>query len=260
MGWAVRAGRAGTVPGVIEKLEIPTADGTADAELAHSGQRRPGVLFFPDAFGLRPQITAMIERLAGYGYTVLAPNMFYRAGRAPIWDIPDLSVPETRKAFMEQIQPVRNQLTPERTLADIGSYLDFLHNHPATAAGRVGVTGYCMGGRNALRAAGTFGDQIGAVGAFHAGRLTGDEPDAPIHVVDGIRGEVLLGYADNDASATPEQIQAFDDALRAAGVRFTSSVYPDAPHGYTMADTAMYQKEGEERHWRELKDLLQRAL
>lgn len=244
---------------MIKDVEIRTPDGTADAYLAHPDGRHPGVLLLPDAFGLRPQIASMTERLSEAGYTVLAPNLFYRAGRAPLWDMPDLQVPEVRQAFFARLEPVRKQLTPDGVLADLGSYLDFLQENPATAPGPVAIVGYCMGGRYALRAAGVFGERVAAVAAFHAGQLVGDNPDAPIHVVDGIRGEVLLAYADNDASASPEHVETFDNALAAASVRYSSAVYPGAPHGYTMADTAMHHPEGEQRHWRELFALLNRV-
>lgn len=245
---------------MLENVDVRTADGVADATLARPDDgRHPGVLLVPDAFGLRPRIVEMAERIAEQGYVVLAPNIFYRSGRAPLFELPDLSVPENRASFFAELEPVRTQLTPQRGLADIDSYLAFLAAHAHAEPGPVGVTGYCMGGRLALRAAGAFGERIAAIGAFHASRLT-DGEDAPIHTVGGIRAEVLLAYADDDPGAQPAQIAALDEALAVAQVRATSVVYPGAPHGYTMSDTAMYQAEGEQRHWRDLFDLFARTL
>lgn len=245
---------------MLENIDVRTADGVADSYLARPDDgRHPGVLLIPDAFGLRPRIAEMAEHIAEQGYTVLAPNIFYRSGRSPLFEMPDLTVPENRAPFFALLGPIRAQLTPAGALADIDSYLTFLSADPHTEPGPVGVTGYCMGGRLALRAAGAFGDRIGAVGVFHAARLT-EEDDAPVNTVGGIRGEVLLGYADNDEGAQPHHIAALDKALADAGVRATSAVYPDAPHGYTMTDTAMYHAESEQRHWRELFDLLSRTL
>ena len=247
-------------PPVLQNIDVRTADGIADSYLAHPDDgRHPAVLLISDAFGLRPRIAEMAERIADQGYTVLAPNIFYRNGRAPLFEMPDLSVPENRAPFFARLGPLRAELTPDRALADIDSYLTFLSADPHTEPGPAGVTGYCMGGRLALRAAGAFGDRIGAVGVFHAGRLT-EEDDAPIHTVGGIRAEVLLAYADNDEGAQPHHIAALDTALAEAGVRSHLAVYPDAPHGYTMTDTAMYHDESEQRHWRELLDLLSRSV
>ena len=66
-------------------VDIPTEDGIADAYWVHPGDERPrpAVLLYQDAFGLRPHLRSMADRLAGAGYAVLVPNVFYREGRAP---------------------------------------------------------------------------------------------------------------------------------------------------------------------------------
>jgi len=58
----------------------------------------------------------------------------------------------------------------------------------------------------------------------------------------------------------PDAIARLEEALTAAGLAHTSAVYPDASHGFTMADTSSYQEAGAERHYRELRDLLDRQL
>ena len=72
-------------------VDIPTEDGVADAYLTRpaDGGPRPAVLLYMDAFGLRSRLKAMADRLAAHGYTVLVPNLFYRAGRAPVLDLPE---------------------------------------------------------------------------------------------------------------------------------------------------------------------------
>jgi carboxymethylenebutenolidase len=87
-----------------------------------------------------------------------------------------------------------------------------------------------------------------------------DGEDSPHRSADRLGAEVYLGFADNDRSATPEQIAELERALDAAGVSYRSEVYPDAAHGYTMADTPAYQEAGAERHYRELFALLDRTL
>ena len=73
-------------------LEVRTPDGVADAYLTRpdGAERHPGVLFVMDAYGLRPRIEEMADRIAGRGYAVLAPNVFYRAGHAPVLPFPDM--------------------------------------------------------------------------------------------------------------------------------------------------------------------------
>src|SRR5215210_403987 len=96
-------------------INIRTADGVADAYLTRpdDGDRHPGVLLIMDAFGLRPRIEDMADRIAERGYAVLAPNVFYRAGRAPVLPFPDMSQEGARAEFFKGARPLMNQLTPE---------------------------------------------------------------------------------------------------------------------------------------------------
>ena len=242
-----------------ERIDVPTRDGTADAYLA-GPDRAPGrgVLLLIDAWGLRPQIEAMADRIAGRGYTVLAPNLFYRGGRAPVVPMPDLTSEDSRAAAFEQLRPLMAALTPENIIADGAAYLQAVGEH--SAPGPIGVTGYCLGARLGMRLAAAYPDRVAALGGFHGGGLVTDEPDSPHRAAERIRAEVFFGHADGDRSNTPEQIAALDAALDAAGVRHRSEVYPGAGHGYTMADTPAYDEAAAERHFEDLFTLFGRAL
>src|SRR5919198_4776777 len=101
-------------------VDVPTRDGVADAYLGRPDHEpRPGVLFIVDAFGLRPTIEEMVDRIAADGYVVLAPNVFYRAGRSPVVPVPDLADPEQRTTYFQSLRPLIDQLTLER-LASAG--------------------------------------------------------------------------------------------------------------------------------------------
>lgn len=242
-------------------VDIPTEDGVADAYLAHpaDGAPRPAVLLYQDAFGLRPQLRSMADRLAEAGYTVLVPNVFYRHGRAPVFEMPEFIDPSARPEIFEKIMPVMQALTPELAMRDAGAYLTWLAERPEVADGPVAVTGYCMGARLSLLTAGTHPDRVAAAAGFHGGRLATDTPDSPHLVAEHITAELYFGHADNDPSMPPEQIERLDAVLTEAGVRHRSEVYEGASHGYTQADTASYHREGDERHWAALLDLLKRT-
>lgn len=240
-------------------IDITTDDRTADAHLSlpADGQPRGGVLFLMDAFGLRPVIAEMADRIAKQGYAVLAPNLYYRAGRTPVFDgMPDLEDAEQRTAFFDKARPLMAQLTPERITADGRAYIARLHQE---APGPVAITGYCMGARMGWRIAAAEGDQVAALAGFHAGGMVTDDPDSPHRSAGQIEARLYFGHADNDSSNTPEQIKALNAALDAAGVTYTSEVYEDAVHGYTMADTAAFSEPARERHFSALFDLLNRA-
>ncbi len=243
-------------------IEIPTADGVADAILAApvEGGPHPGVLLYMDAFGLRPRLEEMAARLAAEGYVVVVPNVFYRNGPAPVVDLGDLSRPENRAGAFERLGPVMQALTPELAMRDADAYLSFLADDGRVAEGPVGTVGYCMGGGLALRTAAHAPDRVAAVASFHGGRLATDQPDSPHLLLDRLRSEVYVGHADNDGSMPPEQQQRLAVALAAAGVSHRAELYDGAAHGFTMADTAAYDAAATERHWERLLDLLGRTL
>ncbi|MGN2636369.1 dienelactone hydrolase family protein [Nocardia takedensis] len=244
-------------------LDVPTPDGAADAYLAHpdDGRAHPGVLLFMDAFGLRPWLREMIETIAARGYTVLAPNLFHRTGPAPVLPVPDFTEPGAREKFFADLEPVRKALTPELALRDAGAYLNWLTGSELVVPGGIGVTGYCLGGRLALRVAGEFGPAIAAAASFHGGFLAAEEmSDSPHHTAERIEAEVFLAHAENDHSMPAEQIAVLDKALASAGVEFTSVVYPGAAHGFTMQDIPTWNAEAYERHLSDLFALLERNL
>jgi len=242
-------------------VDITTEDGVADAYLAHpdDGLPRPGVLLYQDAFGIRPHLKSMADRLAAAGYTVLVPNVFYRHGRTPVFDLPEFIDPSARPEIFRQIGPVMQTLTPELAMRDAGAYLQWLADSPLVTDGPVALTGYCMGARLALFTAGTYPDRVAAAAGFHGARLAADTPDSPHLVAEKVTAELYFAHADQDPSMPPEQQQLLEETLTAAGVRHRCEVYPGAHHGFTQADTAAYQKEGDERHWAVLLDLLERT-
>jgi carboxymethylenebutenolidase len=243
-----------------EQVEIRTQDGVADGYLArpaHGDGRRGGVLLLVDAFGLRPQIEQMADRIADHGFVVLAPNVFYRHGRAPVLAMPDLEDPEQRGPFMEKIRPMMQELTPARIASDSEAYLDFLGE---VARGPFAITGYCMGARLGWSIATAHPDRVTALAGFHAGGLVTDDEDSPHRSAGELSAEVYFGHADNDRSMTPENIAALEQALDEADVTYRSEVYAGAAHGYTMADTAMYDEPAAERHFDALFALLDRTI
>ncbi|RMB85124.1 dienelactone hydrolase family protein [Streptomyces shenzhenensis] len=243
-------------------VDIPTPDGTADAYLTHpdDSTSHPAVLFYMDAFGLRPHLKTMADRLASAGYTVLVPNVFYRYRRAPVVDLPEFIDPVRRPEIIRSIGPAAQALTPEAAMRDAGAYLDWLAASRLTTEEPAGVTGYCMGAGLALRTAGTYPGRVAAAAGFHGAYLATDAPDSPHLLADRITAELYFGHADQDSTNPAEQIERLGRALVEAGVRHRSEVYARAQHGFTQADTSMHSTEATERHWAALLDLFSRRL
>jgi carboxymethylenebutenolidase len=243
-------------------VDVTTQDGTADAYLAHPDGDGPfpAVLFHMDAFGLRPHLEKMADRLASNGYLVLVPNVFYRAGRAPVFELPEFIDPAARPGLFEQIGPMLRSLTPDALMRDADAYLRFLADSPLTADGPVGITGYCMGAGLALRTAGTYPDRVAAAAGFHGARLASEADDSPHLLADRVTAELYFAHADQDTAMPADQIERLEQALTDAGVKHRCEVYEGAHHGYTQADTAAYNAEAAERHWVALLDLFSRTL
>lgn len=244
-----------------EMVDVPAADGVADSYLVvPDGGPHPGVLLFIDAFGLRPRIEEMADRIADAGYAVLVPNLLYRGGRSPlIEDMSALEDASQRESVFGKIMPLVQGLDTDKITRDAEKYLDFFAAQDGVDDGPVVITGYCMGGTNALRVIEAFPDRVKAIASFHGGRLATDQPDSPHLRVGNITGEVYFGHADNDHSMNAEQIATLEKALDEAGVTYRSEVYEGAGHGFTMSDTAAYDEAGEKRHWENLFALLERV-
>jgi carboxymethylenebutenolidase len=165
-------------------LPIPTDDGQADAFAAYpdDGERHPGALLYSDAFGLRPVLQEMARELAGHGYYVLVPNIYYRHGPAPVAELPEHIGEEIRPAVIAKLMPLIEAHTPE----------------------------------------------------------------------------VYLGLSEHDMR--PEAISELNQALDAAGVGYTTEVYPGTIHGYAMSDTDAFNPSALQRHWDRLFSLLDRTL
>lgn len=244
-------------------IQIPAADGTAEAIVARpDDETHPGVLLLMDAIGLRPRIEEMADRIASWGYVVLAPNTFYRLGTAAETSPPagvDLTDPEQRADYGTVSIPRVASLTRERVEADVPSYVAALRGVDGVADGPIGVTGYCMGAAVATRAAG-LDPSVAACGGFHGAAIATNEPDSPHLALAGAKAAFVYGHADKDGINPPEDIARLDAMLAEHGLRARTAVYPDAPHGFTMSDTSSYQEAGAERHFTELRELFETAL
>ena len=239
-------------------LEIPTADGRADAFAAYPDGAGPfpAVLMYPDIFGLRPALRDMANEIARHGYYVLVPNVFYRDGAAPVVELPDHIGEDQRGDVIGGLMPLVKAHSVDRVLSDASYYLEFLAEQPQVAGGSVAVTGYCMGAVLALRTAAAHPDRVSVLAGFHPPNLVSDAPDSPHRLANDVSARVHIGIADGDM--TPEQVDQLRGAFDAAGVENTCEIYEGAAHGFTMADTDAFDAAASQRHWDRLFTLLDR--
>jgi carboxymethylenebutenolidase len=176
--------------------------------------------------------------------------MFWRAGPYPPLDIVKARAgdPEMGALFAK----LRASTDAERSMRDTGVWLEWLAKQPKAKPGKVGVTGYCMGGGIALRAAGTFPDRVAVAASFHGGNQATDEPDSPHLLAPRMQAKILVAGADEDRSFDEAQCERLDAALKAAGLDAEVSIWKGAKHGWVPTDMPVHNPEAAERHWREL--------
>ncbi len=237
-------------------IEIETEDGSCPAGLfTPSGKARGSVLFFMDAFGPRPGLDEMAERLAGEGFVVLVPDLFYRHGAYGPFD--------ARNTFKDpekgpRLRAIMGATSQAMTVADTPSFLDALEAE--NPGGKVGVVGYCMGGARALNAAAACADRIAAAASFHGGNLASDAEDSPHRRAAEIKARVYVGVSGVDRSFPPEQSARLAQALREAEVDHIVENYVGMAHGWAVPDHSVFDAAGAERHWKRLLTLFDEAL
>ena len=245
-------------------IEIPAAEGTAEALVARPSTGTgpfPGVILYMDAFGLRPRIQEMAQRIADWGYVVLAPNVFYREGTAAeLAPTGNMSSQEGREAAGKAAFPRVGRLTSDKALPDIDVWVSALAGLDGVTPRPIGTVGYCMGARLAVRTATSHPGVVAACGGFHGGGLATDEPDSPHLGLTNARARFVFGHADHDRSMAPDAVARLGEALQAAGLEASNVIYEGAPHGYTMADTSAFHPDATERHFKELRALLDGTL
>jgi len=128
------------------------------------------------------------------------------------------------------------------------------------APGPIGTTGYCMGARLAVRTATSHPEEVAACGGFHAGGLVTHEPDSPHLGLKEAKARFVFGHADHDPSMAPAAVARLGETMKDAGLEASNEIFEGAPHGYTMADTSAFHPEATERHFQELRALLDGAL
>ncbi len=241
------------------EVEIKTPDGTADAYLVHPASgKHPGVLVWPDIFGLRPAFRKMGQRLAESGYTVLVVNPFYRTKKAPTSpEHPDFNDPDTRQMLMG----LMGTLNATTTETDAKAFIPYLDSLPAVDRKRkIGTTGYCRGGPLVFRTAAALPERVGAGATFHGGGLVTDKPDSPHLLIPKMKARYLIAIAENDDQKQPDAKTILRDSFAKARLPAEIEVYKGTLHGWCPPDAQVYNQEQAEKAWSRLLVLFKTAL
>jgi len=240
-------------------VDIRTPDGTCDAYFVHPLKGAyPGVLVWPDIFGLRPAFRQMSERLAGSGYAVLVVNPFYRVKKAPTSPPSrDFSDPDVRKTLMG----LMNDLTPQTAITDAKAFIPWLDQQGTVSKKRkMATTGYCMGGPFTMRTAAAFPDRVGAGASFHGGGLVTDKSDSPHLLIPLMKAQYLIAIAENDDKQQPETKIVLRESFSKAHLTAEIEVYAGTMHGWCPPDSRVYNHDQAEKAWARQLALFEKTL
>jgi carboxymethylenebutenolidase len=236
-------------------VNMTTPDGVADCYFVHPASgKAPGVLIWPDIFGLRPAFRQMGKRLAESGYSVLVVNPFYRVKKAP--------TAESGSATpIQDLIPLARALNETTQMTDAKAFIGWLDAQPSVATNRkVGTQGYCMGGPIAFRTAAAVPDRVGAVASFHGGGLVTEAPNSPHLQAAKTKAQFLIAIAENDDKRAPNEKTVLKDTFAQANLPAEVEVYAGAAHGWCPPDSRVYNEDQAEKAWSRLLALYAKAL
>jgi carboxymethylenebutenolidase len=236
-------------------VSVTTPDGTADCYFVHpAAGTAPGVLMWPDIFGLRPAFRQMGKRLAESGYSVLVMNPFYRVKKAPTADA-GAATP------IQQLMPLAQGLSETTQMTDAKAFIGWLDRQSSVAKNRkVGTQGYCMGGPIAFRTAAAVPDRVGAVASFHGGGLVTNAANSPHLQAAKTKAQFLIEIAENDDTRSPDEKNVLKETFAKANLPAEIEVYSGAAHGWCPPDSRVYNEPQAEKAWSRLLVLYGKAL
>jgi carboxymethylenebutenolidase len=236
-------------------VTVTTPDGSCDAYFVHpESGTAPGVLLWPDIFGLRPAVRNMGKRLAESGYSVLVVNPFYRVKKAP-------TAAAGSATPIQDLMPLARALNETTQMTDAKAFVAWLDAQKSVAKNRkIGTEGYCMGGPIAFRSAAAVPDRVGAVASFHGGGLVIDAPNSPHLQAAKTKAQFLIAIAENDDARAPNDKTVLKETFAKANLPAEIEVYAGAAHGWCPPDSRVYNEPQAEKAWSRLLALYGKAL
>ena len=235
-------------------VTVTTPDGSADCYFVRPASgSAPGVLVWPDIFGLRPAFRQMGKRLAESGYSVLVVNPFYRVKKAPVSEAGGATP-------IQELIPLARALNETTHTTDAKAFIAWMDGQAAVAKNKkVGTQGYCMGGPIAFRTSAAVPDRVGAVASLHGGGLVTDQPNSPHLQASKTKAQFLIAIAQNDDARSPKEKDVLKETFENAKLPAEIEVYA-AAHGWCPPDSRVYNQELAEKAWARLLALYGKAL
>ena len=223
------------MPAFWDKLQVDGQDMNLYASIPGGSGPFPSVVVIQAAGGVNDFITKVSDRLAEEGYVAVAPDLFHRM---------------TDPSLTDGITKA-GQLSDPEIIADVNATVDFLRNHSAVDGEKIGITGFCMGGRVTYLAAATNPHFKAAV-PYYGGNLMvprGGADQSPFQLSSGINCPILFHFGELDANPSQDNMRTLDDELTRLGKPHQFYTYPGADHGFMDHTGARYHREAAETSW-----------
>jgi carboxymethylenebutenolidase len=229
------------------EVSIPTADGHIPAYrvMPKSGKSFPVVLVVQEIFGVHEHIKDICRRFGKLGYMAVAPELYTRQG--DVSKIADIQ---------EIISKVVSKVPDAQVMSDLDATADWAGKSGKGDTRRLGITGFCWGGRIVWLYA-AHNPKLKAGVAWY-GRLVGPtnelQPKNPIDMAGSLKAPVLGLYGGKDQGIPLDSIEKMRAALKAAGNPSEIVVYPEAGHGFNADYRPSYNKEAAQDGWKRLQE------
>ncbi|OUL34038.1 dienelactone hydrolase family protein [Nostoc sp. 106C] len=229
---------------VAGEVKIPVQDGEIPAYRAQpaTGKNFPIVLVIHEIFGVHEHIQDVARRFAKLGYLAIAPELFIRQG-----DVSKLS-------SVNEIRPVVAKVPDAQVLSDLDATVAWAVNSGKGNVNRLGITGFCWGGRITWLYA-AHNPKVKAGVAWY-GRLVGDAteltPKHPVDIASTLKVPVLGLYGGKDTGITLDTVEQMRDRLKSSSSKSEIIVYPNAPHAFFADYRPSYREKEADDGWKRL--------
>ena len=213
----------------------------------------PAIILYMDAPGFREELRQMGRRIANHGYFCLVPDLYYRLGTLR------LDVQRRDDAMSGVIRAAMQSLTNANVAEDTAGMIAFLDGQDKVKPGPLGCVGHCMSGPFALTVAARFARMRAAASLYGVSMVT-DKPDSPHLLLDRIKGELYLGFAEVDPSVPANIIPDLERALKKAGTKYRMETLANSHHGFCFPNRPDYNPVAAEESWTRIFDLWDRNL
>jgi carboxymethylenebutenolidase len=236
------------------RVELPSGRDTTAGELIapSAGGPAPGVVILHDVWGLSDVYRGVAQRLAKAGFAALALDLYAR-GEKP-----------GSPADMPAVMKFMHSLPDSRVIADVQAAVDFLRARPEVAGRRVGLTGFCMGGKYTFLAASHCRDLAAAVawyGMLRAPALDAQNPEHALDALANVRCPVLGLFGAEDALIPQSDVDELRRRAEAKRAPIEVVVYPGAGHAFANESRPeAYREAAANDGWRRALDFFAKHL